>query len=232
VAHGLLASLGYTCVATAVNGREALVACEGHRFDLLLMDCQMPEMDGFEATAALRARGLRVPIVALTAHATTGDRERCLEAGMDDYLTKPVDPRLLARKLQHWLSEAPAPATEPAPLCAAAEPFDAAALSERFLGNRTLFAKGRNMFLQRTLPELREMADAAGCDDVALRRLAHKIRGSAATIGACALAQRCADIEAGGRAAMPDGPRWLQESVEALEAFAALSAEALEAHPA
>ena len=83
------------CVAEAVgNGREALAALEAQGFDAVLMDVQMPEMDGIEATAAIRAKekisGIHVPVIAVTAHAMPGDREHCLEAGMDAYLAKPV----------------------------------------------------------------------------------------------------------------------------------------------
>ena len=98
VAAGLLAKRGHV-VTVVSNGREALAALQGGAFDLVLMDVQMPDMDGFEATAAIRewerASGSRIRIVAMTAHAMSGDRERCLAAGMDDYLAKPIDQRAL-----------------------------------------------------------------------------------------------------------------------------------------
>ncbi|MDP9481674.1 MAG: response regulator, partial [Chloroflexota bacterium] len=93
-------------VDVAINGRRALDALETTHYDLVLMDCQMPEMDGFEATRALRSRegdGHRTPIVAMTANAMAGDRERCLDAGMDGYLAKPVRPDELTAAVSQWL---------------------------------------------------------------------------------------------------------------------------------
>jgi len=88
------------------NGEEALQACASNLPDVVLMDCQMPVLDGYEATKALRERyGRRVAVVALTANALSGDRERCLEAGMDDYLTKPIRHDVLLDKLSHWVAE-------------------------------------------------------------------------------------------------------------------------------
>ncbi len=102
IASKMLEKLGVR-LAVAENGAEAITATHGSRFDLVLMDCQMPEVDGFDATRAIRAReaggDVHLPIVALTAHALPGDRERCLAAGMDDYLTKPVRLEDLARTL-------------------------------------------------------------------------------------------------------------------------------------
>ena len=91
VALRILEKAGHR-VAVASNGIEALQAFDQHTFDAVLMDLQMPEMGGFEATAKIRERerGVRIPIIAMTAHAMTGDRERCLEAGMDDYIAKPI----------------------------------------------------------------------------------------------------------------------------------------------
>ena len=93
-------------VVVAGNGREALAALEKERFDLVLMDLQMPVMDGFEATAAIRKKeggGIHVPVVALTAHAMKGDREKCLAGGMDGYLTKPIRPQELDELLENYL---------------------------------------------------------------------------------------------------------------------------------
>jgi CheY-like chemotaxis protein len=89
----VLENQGYSAVVVG-NGREALVALERESFDLVLMDVQMPEMDGFEATSSIRARerftGKRIPIIAMTAHAMAGDRDKCLASGMDAYVPKPI----------------------------------------------------------------------------------------------------------------------------------------------
>lgn len=130
VASRLLSRLGLE-VAHAHNGAEALRQMEKGGFDMVLMDCQMPVMDGYAATRELRRRELagnapRVPIVAMTAHAMAGDRERCLECGMDDYLSKPLDRGLLARTLAHWLPQPHAAAetipTAPLPEARSAAP--------------------------------------------------------------------------------------------------------------
>jgi CheY-like chemotaxis protein len=101
-------------VTVAANGREAVAAVERGVFDLVLMDLQMPEMDGFEATASLRElekeTGKRLPVIALTAHALKGDRERCLEAGMDGYLTKPIRPQELDAALEAYTARKSGPA--------------------------------------------------------------------------------------------------------------------------
>jgi CheY-like chemotaxis protein len=109
VARRMLEKKGYD-VAVAENGKEALRALDGQAFDAVLMDVQMPEMDGLEAAAAIRAReqgtDRRLPIIALTAHAMNGDRERCLAAGMDGYVTKPVTSPVLLKALADVLGPA------------------------------------------------------------------------------------------------------------------------------
>jgi CheY-like chemotaxis protein len=109
VVHSILVRLGLD-VELAENGAEALATLARSRFDLVLMDCMMPGLDGYAATSELRLResagsGPRTPVVALTASAMAGDRERCLAAGMDDYLSKPFLPQELAAVLARWLPE-------------------------------------------------------------------------------------------------------------------------------
>jgi CheY-like chemotaxis protein len=105
VARRLLEKAGHQ-VDVVANGRQAVAALDDVVYDLVFMDCQMPDMDGFEATRAIRAGEARtprhIPIVALTANAMQGDRERCLAAGMDDYIVKPVTTQTLAAALERW----------------------------------------------------------------------------------------------------------------------------------
>lgn len=111
VVRRMLEKLGYS-VDLVSNGKKALEALQHARYDLVLMDCQMPEMDGLLATAAIRESlpgGRRIPIIALTAHASTDDREACIAAGMDDYLSKPLMLTDLARTLEHWLGQKDCP---------------------------------------------------------------------------------------------------------------------------
>jgi PAS domain S-box-containing protein len=108
IAEALLTNLGYTCHSVE-NGKLAVEAIQANRYDLVMMDCQMPVMDGYEATVRIRTleknTGRRVPIIAMTAHAMSGARERCLESGMDDYLTKPFNILALRNILQRWFPE-------------------------------------------------------------------------------------------------------------------------------
>lgn len=112
VARELLEAMGFT-IQLAVNGREAVEWVKKEQFRLVFMDIQMPEMNGYQATRVIREEvsELDLPIIAMTAHAMTGDKERCLAAGMNDHLAKPLNPAALKQKLEHWLQKSPAPST-------------------------------------------------------------------------------------------------------------------------
>jgi CheY-like chemotaxis protein len=137
----ILRQLGYTADVVS-NGAKAVDALRKTRYDFVLMDGEMPEMDGFEATRLIRdaAAGTldpAIPIVAVTAAAMAGDRERCIRAGMNDYLAKPVEPGQLKRILEKWLSH-----PEPVPPPAAENPvFDEAGFLRRLMGNRSIAQK-------------------------------------------------------------------------------------------
>ena len=106
IALELLSLLGYN-TDLATNGREAVDAALNQDYNLILMDIQMPEMDGFEATRQIRASGKlgveRMPIIAMTANAMESDKEKCMRAGMNDHIAKPINPELLYKTLRHWL---------------------------------------------------------------------------------------------------------------------------------
>ncbi|EXI80614.1 MAG: Signal transduction histidine-protein kinase BarA [Candidatus Accumulibacter appositus] len=227
VAGAMLESLG-VAYSLADNGRIALDRVINERFDLIVMDCQMPEMDGFEATTQIRARqceGLlpeHLPIIALTANAVEGDRERCLAAGMDDYLSKPFTRGHLLAILQRWLAPtavaAAARPVVPTP-SDTQEPINRRALDAiRQLpgpNSTTLLNKVITAYLLDTparLTRLRAAADAG--DAKTLNREAHTLKSSSANVGAERLAALCAELEALARKESVDGARPLLEEVE------------------
>src|SRR5690606_30500981 len=112
VAMRMLTSLGYD-VDIAVNGKEGIDAVVAGNYHVVLMDCEMPEMNGYDATRALRqltSDKRDIPVIAMTAHALPGERNRCFEAGMDDYVSKPVRREALADALQRWVEKRHVPA--------------------------------------------------------------------------------------------------------------------------
>ena len=197
-------------VVVAGNGKEALEALERQPFDAVLMDVQMPEMDGFEATRAIREKeqrggGKRVPIVAMTAHAMKGDRERCLAQGMDGYVSKPLQAGVLMAVIEDLVEgRAARPGeTRPGGSPAGAPPcLDREAALERVGGDRDLLHEIAGLFLEET-PVLMERMDAAlrQRDAAALERAAHSLKGSAATFGAASVAEAAAELEALARGA-------------------------------
>jgi CheY-like chemotaxis protein len=191
------------CRADVVaNGRAAVEAIGRVAYDLVLMDCEMPEMDGFEATRAIRAGekegARRLPIVAITAKTLRGDRERCLAAGMDDYLPKPVTTEALDAVLARWLGAQPNPAP-PAPSIPVLDPDTLVELQDP--GIPGLLAELIGLFSEDAPHNVARLhAAVAGADPAEVTRIAHALKGSAATLGARTMAATCAAIEAAGRA--------------------------------
>jgi CheY-like chemotaxis protein/HPt (histidine-containing phosphotransfer) domain-containing protein len=179
-------------VVVASNGKEAVEALEREPFDLVLMDVQMPDMGGFEATFLIRAReqgtGQRVPIIALTAHAMKGDRERCLEAGMDGYVAKPIVPQELFQAIEEVLPAQDLPewrkGTEPVSN-ASSEAFDRALALERVGGDAQLLGELAGVFLEQAPLWLADVRDAVAAGDASkLKRSAHTLKGAVSTFEA------------------------------------------------
>jgi PAS domain S-box-containing protein len=207
LALALLKKRGHT-VEIAVTGREAVEAVGRQAFDVVLMDVQMPEMDGMEATAEIRRqerqKGGRVPIIAMTAHAMKGDRERCLEAGMDGYVSKPIQTHELfsaiAALVPTRLRDAPA---RRGGLPAASENgaiVDEAETLARVGGDRELLKSLIEVFFESYPAQLTQMREAINGDDAAgLYRLAHTLVGAVGIFGARPALETAARLEAMGR---------------------------------
>jgi CheY-like chemotaxis protein len=189
--------LGYD-VSTAANGEQAVAQVARESFAAVLMDCQMPVLDGYQATQRIRAAeppGVRLPIIALTAHVAPGEREKVLAAGMDDYLTKPIRAEALRRALDHY-AKGRAESSRPLP------PLELDVLQE-LSGGTPRSHKVIELFL-RLIPgqieALRRAVEQA--DALELRAQAHKLKGSCSSIGASRMAALCQALqnqaEAGG----------------------------------
>jgi CheY-like chemotaxis protein/HPt (histidine-containing phosphotransfer) domain-containing protein len=197
VIQTMLAKRGFA-VDIAGDGEQALERLAEGEYAAVFMDCQMPNLDGYSATRRIREEGRRLPIIAMTAHAMKGDRERCLEAGMDDYLTKPLRPDALEEVLERWLAPAPAIVGGLTPNNGAAiEALIDEARMRTFRDDYPdIVDQLLELFLTSTPPlldELRTAADAG--DDDELRRAAHKLKGSCQNIGATFMATLCLTIE-------------------------------------
>jgi CheY-like chemotaxis protein/HPt (histidine-containing phosphotransfer) domain-containing protein len=198
VAHEILVGAGVN-VSLVNHGQEAVEAIKENEYDAVLMDVQMPVMDGYEATRIIRSdpRFRKLPIIAMTAHAMTGDREKSLEAGMNDHVTKPIDPDELVTTLLKWVQSAerryePAPTEEPAAdsdvdvdLPENLPGIDMASGLARVGGNQKLFLKLLGKFSLKHSQAVDEISQALADGDTSLgERLAHTVKGVSGNIGA------------------------------------------------
>ncbi|HEU4668096.1 MAG TPA: response regulator [Arthrobacter sp.] len=235
VARATVGRLGYA-VDVVSNGAEALAATAELRYAAVLMDCHMPVMDGFEATRQIRGRAgqnTRLPIIAMTAGALDSDRERCLAAGMDDYLAKPVDAAVLEATLARWVPEPepqsmPHPVPRPLAVTGGRRPAGSAAPpvldQDRIAVLRDLGpADGLGLLpeaaaaFRREVPARLAALQAAVNDGdwPAVARTAHALRGAAANIGAAEVAGTCAELERMGHAGSGHGGPELVRRLEA-----------------
>jgi two-component system, sensor histidine kinase and response regulator len=220
VAVRILEKLGCR-VDVADNGAEAVAACERTAYVAVFMDGQMPLLDGFEATARIReqeAGRARTPIIAMTASAMQGDRERCLAAGMDDYVSKPISPEAMEAVLRRVIApSAPEPAAGLEPGGERESPVDAAVLATLWGidSDGTLLGEVIDTFLRIAPLRLASLGKAViKKDATALERAAHSFLGSCANIGAKSLANVCARLEHQGRAGNLEGAGLLVAQLE------------------
>ena len=196
VAVGLLTRRGHN-VTVVGNGREAVDLLERQSFDLVLMDLQMPIMGGLEATAAIRERekreGGHIPIIAMTAHAMAGDREKCLAAGMDAYLSKPINPTSLFAEVERGENRG---TNGPVVSSTTAAPIDQEALTKRLYGDEQLAAEVLRLFVDECPAMLDEVRNALARRDVELiRQTTHTLKGAAATAAASGIADAARTLE-------------------------------------
>ena len=196
VAMGMLEYLGYPADVVS-DGANALTALRSKNYALILTDCQLPEMDGYELARLIRdpSTGVinpRIPIIAVTAHALSGDREKCLACGMDDYLSKPIQTDLLAQILARWTGEVVSSTSAEA----AVPRFDASAFVERLMGNEELARRVAAMFVDTMPGQLAALSKAiARSDATASRIAAHSIKGAAANVGGDSVQDLAARME-------------------------------------
>ena len=232
VALGILLGLGLHADAVA-DGAEAVKALETIPYDLVLMDCQMPEMDGYQATARIRYPQSKclnhsVPIIAMTANAMQGDREICLQAGMNDYVPKPISPQHLVEVLEQWLPRATAlekgllalSTPQAAVVATGKDPavpvFDVAGMLARLMNNEKLAHKiclGYVDDLPKKIVELQGYLEVGDVENAG--RVVHSIKGAAANIGGEALRAVAQEMEQAGNAGSLEGVRGQLPALEA-----------------
>jgi len=213
VGLSILKKLGYQTDAVA-NGEEVIKALQAIPYDIVLMDCQMPEMDGYETTRMIRDPATEVlnpgvPVIAMTAHAMKGDREKCLAAGMDDYLSKPVQPGELADMVSRWLdktrkdSVSKGTGAEPEPESGVSEEkiFDPDEMMQRFLDDEELAHDIIQAFLSDIPGQITILKNHLASGDAhAVQRQAHSIKGAAANVSGSRLRKKAFEMETAGKA--------------------------------
>ncbi len=215
VAEGMLKKFGIR-IDLAANGKEAITALENIQYDLVFMDCQMPVMDGYEATQTIRDMNSKVhdhaiPVIAMTANAMQGDREKCIDSGMNDFITKPVSPDKLQDVLQQWLPEKTSPEVNPDSnentnsqdsISNTNNPiFDYEELKDRLSDDEDMIRTLTTHFITNTaekIEELKTMVENADLSAAALQL--HTIRGSAANLGGMAFSALAQTMEEASKA--------------------------------
>ncbi len=233
----------------ANNGLEALEALQRKTYDLILMDCQMPELDGYDATAEIRRRerGTRHTwIIAMTAHAMVGDRDRCLAAGMDDYIAKPMSTEILKEALERFAQRQPAviekpkvqAATAPPPVAAApakktdGATVDFAQLRQITKGNTALLRRLAELYVNQTAEQLAALRTAlAERSATDVQRIAHRCTGSSGTIGMTAMANLFEKLEHAGKNGQLNVAEQLASDIESAFVGVRASVKALAAAP-
>jgi CheY-like chemotaxis protein len=220
----MLAKCGYR-VEVAEDGRSGLDALSKGAFAAVLMDCQMPGLDGFETTREIRERehgGRRMPIIAMTANSMQGERERCLAAGMDDYLTKPLRERVLSEALALWVPDLGSRGPDALSRGrTGAGREDAPPVLDETVIRELGFDAGElasllTVYCDQAAAQVLELSGAVGRGDaLAARETAHSLKGSSATLGALRVSGLAAEVEAAAAAGELSGSRALLEALDA-----------------
>ena len=225
-AQKLLHKLGFVFIDQAFDGVDAVARAQENDYDAILMDCQMPEMDGLEATRIIRAReteqglGRRVPIIAMTAHAMEGDREMCLRAGMDDYISKPVSVDRLQSALTHWILGRADQVAQPAVDDEGGLDIVSFAHLDQFLeGDREqekMLVEVFGRAGRQSMAEMRSHLSGGAAADV-WRIAAHRLKGSAGQMGANKLAAICRQAEGAWADSIERKGAYMEQVAEAFD---------------
>ncbi|MCA1743442.1 MAG: response regulator [Desulfovibrionales bacterium] len=211
VARAILKKLGYQNIDSANNGLEALEMLDRNNYHLVLMDCQMPVLDGFETTRRIReneqeSQKSRMPVIAMTALAMKGDREKCIDAGMDDYLVKPIQPAILSEKISKWLKNEQldnnssqingSPETESAPVDEQGNIFSENDLMNRLGNDHELIQEILGQFIIEIPDRVNRLKQGIETEDSSqIKKMAHTIKGLSANVSASGLRNAAEEIE-------------------------------------